>query len=188
MPQSPRRDVNWGLGARPSSVPASWQPRCECVPTLASSDRRWRATRECRDPVGSASRSKAYGAQRRAWLSCRPHRANSTSSFAARSHFAARSSASADAASCTSRSVTAFPFSRYRSSQRSAARSYLTGSFSAYRNRRRSASSSVRCPISRADASAATMLPRSIALLRIVLGCPCAVALPAGAERHGEAS
>jgi hypothetical protein len=59
MPQSPRQDVNQGLGARPSSVPAPWQPRRESVPTSASPDRRWQTTHEHRDPAGSGSCSRS---------------------------------------------------------------------------------------------------------------------------------
>ena len=53
------------------------------------------------------------------------------SSFAAESRSPARSSASADVASCIFKSVTAFPSVAYRASQRRAARSYLAGSRSA---------------------------------------------------------
>jgi len=45
----------------------------------------------------------------------------------------------------------------------------------------------VRRPTYRAADSAATRLPCSIALLKIALGCPCAVTfLPAGAGRQAQ--
>jgi hypothetical protein len=68
MPQSQRRDVNQDLGARPSSVPAPWQLRRECVPTSASSDRRRRTTHEHWDRAESGSCTSSVGAYRTAWL------------------------------------------------------------------------------------------------------------------------
>src|SRR6185436_19194032 len=87
---------------------------------------------------------------------------------------------SAASARCVFSSETSSPSPRYRLNQRTAARSNLPGSTSAYRTTRSSASAKVSWPISRAAISAWNNQRPSIALLNLVLGCPCAVTAPSG--------